>query len=175
MPSSQPLARALSGGEDAVQNRSSSGGSSMTRNAHPWLNPALGAWTALDSIRSTTARSTGRSAYRRTILLLRTTSWNSMPTIVARRRGLGSETTPSARTLTDSVGSRWTGPVSFEQMWRDLAPVGRSAASGGYFRQPFASAEREATAWFREQCAARSLDVEVDRFGNLVGWWRPVP
>ena len=31
----------------------------------------------------------------------------------------------------------------FEQMWRDLAPVGRSAASGGYFRSPLASAERE--------------------------------
>ena len=31
----------------------------------------------------------------------------------------------------------------FEVMWRDLAPVGRSAASGGYFRQPWASAEVE--------------------------------
>jgi N-carbamoyl-L-amino-acid hydrolase len=65
--------------------------------------------------------------------------------------------------------------VSFEEMWRDLAPVGRSTASGGYFRQPFTSAEREATAWFREQCAARSLELEQDRFGNLVGWWRPEP
>ena len=61
----------------------------------------------------------------------------------------------------------------FEQMWRDLAPVGRSAGSGGYFRQPFTTAEREATAWFLEQCAARGLDVERDRFGNVVAWWRP--
>ncbi len=61
----------------------------------------------------------------------------------------------------------------FEQMWRDLAPVGRSASSGGYFRQPFASAERELAAWFVEQCEARSLEVERDRFGNTVGWWRP--
>jgi N-carbamoyl-L-amino-acid hydrolase len=60
----------------------------------------------------------------------------------------------------------------FERMWRDLAPVGRSASSGGYFRQPFTSAEREATAWFLEQCEARGLDVERDRFGNLVAWWR---
>ena len=60
-------------------------------------------------------------------------------------------------------------------MWRDLAPVGRSAASGGYFRQPFTSAEREAASWFREECAARSLEIEVDPFGNLVGWWRPAP
>ena len=35
-------------------------------------------------------------------------------------------------------------------MWRDLAPVGRSAASGGYFRQPWASAETELRAWFAE-------------------------
>ncbi|NUR06993.1 MAG: allantoate amidohydrolase [Nocardioidaceae bacterium] len=63
--------------------------------------------------------------------------------------------------------------ADFEQMWRDLAPLGRSASSGGYFRQPFTTAEREATAWFIEQVAARGLDVERDRFGNLVAWWRP--
>ena len=56
-------------------------------------------------------------------------------------------------------------------MWHDLAPVGRSSTSGGYHRAPFATAEREATAWFLEQCAARSLEVERDPFGNLVAWW----
>jgi len=60
----------------------------------------------------------------------------------------------------------------FERMWRDLSPVARSPSSGGYFRQPFTSAEREATAWFLEQAEARGLDVERDRFGNLVAWWR---
>jgi beta-ureidopropionase / N-carbamoyl-L-amino-acid hydrolase len=64
-------------------------------------------------------------------------------------------------------------PADFEAMWRDLAPVGRSASSGGYFRQPFATAERELDAWFTEQCAARGLEVERDRFGNTVAWWRP--
>jgi len=59
----------------------------------------------------------------------------------------------------------------FEQMWRDLAPVGRSATSGGYFRQPFAAAEREALAWFREQAQARGLRLETDRWGNTVAWW----
>ena len=63
-------------------------------------------------------------------------------------------------------------PDDFERMWRDLEPVGRSASSGGYFRQPFTTAERELVAWFTEQAAARSLDVEVDGFGNLVAWWR---
>ncbi|MFL6156010.1 MAG: allantoate amidohydrolase [Marmoricola sp.] len=63
-------------------------------------------------------------------------------------------------------------PDSFEQMWAALAPVGRSATSGGYFRQPFTSAERECHAWFLEQCAARGLEVEQDGNGNTVGWWR---
>ncbi len=61
----------------------------------------------------------------------------------------------------------------FEQMWRDLGAVGRSAASGGYFRQPFGAAEREAHAWFVEECRARDLEVESDGNGNTVAWWRP--
>ena len=63
--------------------------------------------------------------------------------------------------------------MTFEQMWHDLAPVGRSASSGGYFRQPFGAAERECHAWFLEQCARRDLDVESDGNGNTVAWWRP--
>lgn len=66
--------------------------------------------------------------------------------------------------------------MTFEEMWRDLAPVGRSAASGGYFRQPWESAELELRAWFREQATARGLVLEEDPFGNLVAWWgEPVP
>ncbi len=61
----------------------------------------------------------------------------------------------------------------FSQMWRDLAPLGRSSSSGGYFRQPFTSAEREAAAWFLEQCRTRGLQVEGDEVGNLFAWWRP--
>lgn len=62
-------------------------------------------------------------------------------------------------------------PDDFERMWGDLAPVGRSASSGGYFRQPFTSPERELVAWFREQAEARGLRVEDDDFGNVVAWW----
>ena len=62
-------------------------------------------------------------------------------------------------------------PDDFEQMWSDLAPLGRSASSGGYFRQPFTSAETELRAWFGEQCAARDLTVEADGNGNLLAWW----
>lgn len=64
--------------------------------------------------------------------------------------------------------------ADFEQMWRDLAPIGRSNETGGYFRQPFGSAERECHAWFLEQCAARELAVESDGNGNVVAWWRGV-
>ncbi|WP_243059572.1 allantoate amidohydrolase [Nocardioides sp. SR21] len=62
-------------------------------------------------------------------------------------------------------------PDDFERMWADLAPVGRSARSGGYFRQPFTTPERELSAWFVEQLEARRLRIETDVFGNVVGWW----
>ena len=61
----------------------------------------------------------------------------------------------------------------FEQMWRDLLPLGRSATTGGYFRQPWTAPEREARAWFVEQAEARGLEVERDGLGNLVAWWGP--
>ncbi|MCW2775629.1 MAG: N-carbamoyl-L-amino-acid hydrolase [Nocardioides sp.] len=63
---------------------------------------------------------------------------------------------------------------TFEQMWSSVAPVGRSGSSGGYFRQPFTSAERECHEWFVEQCTARGLTIERDGNGNTVGWWEPV-
>ncbi len=61
--------------------------------------------------------------------------------------------------------------AGFEEMWGDLAPIGRSPQSGGYFRQPWQSAELELRAWFREAATARGLLVEEDPFGNLVAWW----
>jgi N-carbamoyl-L-amino-acid hydrolase len=63
--------------------------------------------------------------------------------------------------------------ADFERMWQDLAPIGRSRRSGGYFRQPFTSAEREMRDWFLQQCADRGLAVEGDEVGNHVAWWRP--
>jgi N-carbamoyl-L-amino-acid hydrolase len=62
--------------------------------------------------------------------------------------------------------------VTFEEMWHELEPVGR-AASGGYFRQPLTTAERECSAWFLEAAADRDLSVELDGFGNAVAWWDP--
>ncbi len=59
----------------------------------------------------------------------------------------------------------------FERMWRDLAPLGRDAGSGGYFRQPFTSVEAELRSWFTGQCEARELDVAPDGNGNLLASW----
>jgi beta-ureidopropionase / N-carbamoyl-L-amino-acid hydrolase len=61
--------------------------------------------------------------------------------------------------------------MTFEEMWADLAPVGRSARTGGYFRQAFTSAEEEAQAWFVAEAERRGLRVETDGFGNRVAWW----
>lgn len=63
--------------------------------------------------------------------------------------------------------------MTFEAMWRDLHSVGRSASSGGYFRQPWTSAESELRAWFTEAALARGLELETDGMGNQIGWWRP--
>lgn len=71
------------------------------------------------------------------------------------------------------MGTSMTDCDDFERMWRDLAPLGRSSASGGYFRQPYTSAETELRSWFAAQCAARGLEVEADGNGNLIAWWVP--
>ena len=63
--------------------------------------------------------------------------------------------------------------MTFEAMWRDLHSVGRSVTSGGYFRQPWTSAESELRAWFTEAALARGLELETDGMGNQVAWWRP--
>ena len=61
----------------------------------------------------------------------------------------------------------------FEAMWRDLAPLGRSSTTGGYFRTPWMPAERECVEWFYEQAAARDMPVEGDEIGNMIAWWAP--
>lgn len=58
-------------------------------------------------------------------------------------------------------------------MWQALLPIGRDAATGGYLRTPFGSAERELAAWYAEQAADRGLDITYDGQGNAVAWWHP--
>ncbi|RKS07733.1 N-carbamoyl-L-amino-acid hydrolase [Nocardiopsis sp. Huas11] len=60
--------------------------------------------------------------------------------------------------------------MSFDRLWADLAPVGRTAG-GGYRRFSWTGADTDARAWFTEAAAARGLDVRTDRNGNLWAWW----
>ncbi|MFI7704003.1 allantoate amidohydrolase [Nonomuraea sp. NPDC049480] len=55
-------------------------------------------------------------------------------------------------------------------MWRELLPVGRYAATGGYRRHAWTAADGECRAWFREQALKRGLTYEVDRNGNQWAW-----
>lgn len=79
--------------------------------------------------------------------------------------------------MTSSIEPDAAGTMAddFERMWADLAPIGRSGASGGYFRQPYTAAESQLRAWFRAQAAARDLPVEADGNGNLLATWSPAP
>ncbi|MFE0458225.1 allantoate amidohydrolase [Kitasatospora sp. NPDC058965] len=55
-------------------------------------------------------------------------------------------------------------------MWAELLPVGRSAASGGYRRHAWNSADAECRAWFEQQARNRGLHYELDRNGNQWAW-----
>ncbi|MFJ7413926.1 allantoate amidohydrolase [Streptomyces sp. NPDC098077] len=72
-------------------------------------------------------------------------------------------TSPGAR-------ERWRAGDSFLSMWRELAPVGRHADSGGYRRYAWSPADLDCRAWFRAQAEARGLAYETDRNGNQWAW-----
>jgi beta-ureidopropionase / N-carbamoyl-L-amino-acid hydrolase len=59
---------------------------------------------------------------------------------------------------------------SFERMWAELAPVGRSASTGGYRRFAWTRPDAELREWFSGEARARSLEVVGDRAGNLWAW-----
>ena len=61
---------------------------------------------------------------------------------------------------------------TFDALWSELLPIGRSAA-GGYRRFAWSDADLEAREWFVSAADDRELDVQVDRNGNLWAWWLP--
>jgi len=61
-------------------------------------------------------------------------------------------------------------PSSFQEMWRELRPLGRYAPSGGYRRFAWTAADADCRAWFRAQAEARGLAYETDRNGNQWAW-----
>lgn len=70
-----------------------------------------------------------------------------------------------------SSAPRNEGPqVSFQSMWKELAPIGRHPGSGGYRRYAWTAADGDCRAWFRAQAEARGLVHEVDRNGNQWAW-----
>ncbi|GAA0693040.1 allantoate amidohydrolase [Kitasatospora atroaurantiaca] len=60
--------------------------------------------------------------------------------------------------------------TSFQEMWAELLPVGRSASSGGYRRFAWNTADAECRAWFEQQARSRGLTYELDRNGNQWAW-----
>lgn len=62
---------------------------------------------------------------------------------------------------------------AFEAMWAELAEIGRDPIRGGYSRHVFDDADRQLRQWFTQAAAARDLEVETDRNGNLWAWWIP--
>ncbi|MBP2703810.1 allantoate amidohydrolase [Microbispora sp. RL4-1S] len=55
-------------------------------------------------------------------------------------------------------------------MWRDLLPVGRNAATGGYRRHAWTPADADCRAWFEREARDRGLWYEADRNGNQWAW-----
>ena len=60
--------------------------------------------------------------------------------------------------------------MSFDRLWADLAPIGRSP-SGGYRRFAWTAVDATLREWFVGAAQARGLDVVPDRAGNVWAWW----
>src|SRR3954453_17817028 len=63
------------------------------------------------------------------------------------------------------------GRSSFDRMWDELAPVGRSAATGGYRRFAWTRTDHDLREWFAAEAARRGLTLVLDRAGNQWAWW----
>ena len=61
----------------------------------------------------------------------------------------------------------------YAEMWRSLLPYGLDSDTGGYRRFAWNTADLACRDWFRSEAAARGLEVETDRNGNLWAWWGP--
>ena len=68
------------------------------------------------------------------------------------------------------MGAPRTTGTSFHEMWRDLAPIGRHAETGGYRRYAWTAADTDCRAWFQAQAETRGLTYELDRNGNQWAW-----
>jgi beta-ureidopropionase / N-carbamoyl-L-amino-acid hydrolase len=62
-------------------------------------------------------------------------------------------------------------PVTFDDMWSAVEPIGREASTGGYRRFAWTRVDATLREWFAAEAAARGLDVVTDRAGNQWAWW----
>jgi N-carbamoyl-L-amino-acid hydrolase len=62
-------------------------------------------------------------------------------------------------------------PRSFDRMWAELTPLGRSPKTGGYRRYAWTATDHELRDWFADQARRRGLEVVLDRAGNQWAWW----
>lgn len=60
--------------------------------------------------------------------------------------------------------------ADFDRMWADLDSVG-TALTGGYSRFAWTREDHTLREWFHGEAAARGMDVDIDRNGNLWAWW----
>ncbi|CAN5861500.1 allantoate amidohydrolase [soil metagenome] len=60
--------------------------------------------------------------------------------------------------------------TGFEQLWAELADVGREPSTGGYRRFAWTSVDATLREWFVAAAQQRGLDVVTDRAGNLWAW-----
>jgi beta-ureidopropionase / N-carbamoyl-L-amino-acid hydrolase len=61
--------------------------------------------------------------------------------------------------------------VTFAELWRELAPIGRDARTSGYRRYSWTPADAQCRTWFTRHAEALGLSVEPDGNGNLWAWW----
>jgi N-carbamoyl-L-amino-acid hydrolase len=63
--------------------------------------------------------------------------------------------------------------MTFAGLWRELEPLGRDPATGGYRRYSWTDADAQCRSWFIFAAEERGLVVEPDNNGNLWAWWAP--
>jgi N-carbamoyl-L-amino-acid hydrolase len=63
--------------------------------------------------------------------------------------------------------------VTFDGLWDSILDVGRDAASGGYRRFAWTTADLTLREWFTGEAQRRAMTVEEDRNGNVWAWWMP--
>jgi N-carbamoyl-L-amino-acid hydrolase len=61
--------------------------------------------------------------------------------------------------------------MSFDAVWEELLPLGRSSSSAGYRRFAWTPIDLSLREWFAAVAADRGLAVTVDRAGNQWAWW----